>query len=822
MKRYKLKIYDGKTALKSDLHFIWSLFRKNGKAILLAALFIGALVGLDYLGRFVFHALYESSTTLLMKLYTILNRLNHLLGVKYLDFFKDVVVMVAGILGVILGLFFTTFINIISTKYAHLNPIITREVLEGKVINKYFRLLTVLVVSAISFQFLLYCGYSPTIISSSIFTLAIIVAIISFVSYGKYSMMYFDAARVVSDIIKINVDAINRVTKNRKYISYDKAAGRILRKVIANNAKISTIIAGSDHPQLTNTSFDDVSTELREFTIGYNSIKTILPSNKDWFPTKYVHRKWEDASMTDTQMWNKQGFSLPPKLEIDYNAIEKQLIDIQFRIFNHYGDGIANNLQLLNEQFKYIQMTAFQCELEIFKSYFDNLESLILARLNNKDCKLNLTDKVSLASIYASHLVNYLVGLNHNFDRLITKNGVKKLASKIHSGKEITSTISTPYKIRKWIDDYQEKLNKEAYYEGKISTPLFHTEYELANQLQLVFKTHIVEVLEEMYGRVTVFGKKLTDGKHHLEAVEFLYESLDIASKSHYFTETIDNRIVELNELNLPKEVPFDFNGRETVLSKCDEFEKGTLAKIWDIWIHSSITTEIDDLPDMFGSIYNLLCKDIVKKALEDRVEFARYFKNFVVLNALYSSEIRKNIDLSNVEEVPYRSMSVYPIVVDLFEVCSIAIIMFKLHDDKELEKTFFDCLDNIFDSEKRKDFWTAMIVFYEWYKNPSINLFAPPNLGKQQREQLVSDYLKSSDIVRLEDHSDDFHSYQKYVTDSEDIYLKCVLRKLRTEHAFFEHLDLADLFIEFYLRKQPYLQDLPIKETEHGKYINT
>jgi hypothetical protein len=634
-------------------------------------------------------------------------------------------------------------------------------------------------------------------------------------------MSYFDAARVVSDIVKTNVDAINRVTKNRKHIDYDKTANLILKRVISNNAKISTIIKGSNHPQLTNTSFDDVSTELREFTIGYNSIKTILPSNKDWFPTKYVHRKWEDASMTDMQIWNKQGFSLPPKLETDYNAIEKQLIEIQFRIFNHYGDGIADKLQLLNEQFKYIQVAAFQCELEIFKSYFDNLEKLVIARLNDDNSKLKLTDKVSLASIYASHLVQYLVGLNHNFDRLITKEGIRRLASKIHSGKEITSGISAPYKIRKWIDDYQEKLNKEAYYESKISTPLFHTEYELANQLQLVFKTHIVEVLEEMYGRVTAFGKKLTDGKHHLEAVEFLYESLDIASKSHYFTKTIDNRIVELNELNLPKEVSFDFNGRETIMSKCDEFEKGTIAKIWDIWIHSSITTEIDDLPDMFGSIYNLLCKDIVKKALEDRVEFAKYFKNFIVLNALYSSEIRKNIDLSNAEEVPYRSMSVYPIVADLLEVCSIAIIMFKLHNDKELEKTFFDCLDNIFDSEKRKDFWTAMIVFYEWYKSPSINLFTLPNLGEQERERLISDYLKLSDIVRLEDRSDHFHSYQKYVTDSEDIYLRCVLRKLQTEYVFSEHLELADLFIEFYLRKQPYLQDLTIKETGHGKYIN-
>lgn len=224
----------------------------------------------------------------------------------------------------------------------------------------------------------------------------------------------------------------------------------------------------------------------------------------------------------------------------------------------------------------------------------------------------------------------------------------------------------------------------------------------------------------------------------------------------------------------------------------------------------------------MFGSIYNLLCRDIVHKALNDRSDFVKYFKRFIVFNAFYGSEVRKSIDLSNTEDVPYRSMKVYPIVTDLFEVCSIAIVLFKMHNDKELETVFFDCLDNLFDEEKRKGFWTAMIVFYEWYKNPSINLFAPPNLGQQERERVISDYLKSSDLVRLEDYHGRFPSYQKYVTDIEDIYLKCVLRKLRAEHNYFEYLDLADLFLEFYLRNQPYLKDLTIKETGHGKYIKT
>ncbi len=329
--------------------------------------------------------------------------------------------------------------------------------------------------------------------------------------------------------------------------------------------------------------------------------------------------------MMDMEMWNRQGFSLPPKQETDYNAFEKQLIDIQFLIFEQYGDGVANNLQLLNEQYKYLQVVAFQCELEIFKSYFDNLEKLIVVRLNDDNSKLKLTDKVSLVSIYASHLIQYLVGLNHNFDRIITKEKIRKLSSEIHSGKEITSAIPIPYKIRKWINDYQDKLNKEVYYEGMILTPLFHTEYELADQLQLVFKTHIVEVLEEMYGRIAAFGKKLTDGKRLLEAVDFLYEPLDIAPKSHYFTGTIDNRIAELNEFNLKKETPFNFNERGRVLSKCDEFEKDTLSKIWDMGIHSYPAVEIDDLPDMFGSIYNLLCKDIVKKAQENRTQFSKY-----------------------------------------------------------------------------------------------------------------------------------------------------------------------------------------------------
>jgi hypothetical protein len=177
------------------------LFSSSKQGLLISILFIGFLLGLDYGARQITSYLCSSTDNTLNFCADFLYKVNDLIGVKFLDYFKDVIVIVAGVLGVILGLFFTTFLNIITSKYSNINSTIISQLLEQKVINRYFKLLAILVSSSIIFQFLLVIGYNPTFISAFLFSLIVIVTLLAFIFFGRYSLIYFNAGNLVFDLI---------------------------------------------------------------------------------------------------------------------------------------------------------------------------------------------------------------------------------------------------------------------------------------------------------------------------------------------------------------------------------------------------------------------------------------------------------------------------------------------------------------------------------------------------------------------------------------------------------------------------------------------
>ena len=141
MKKFKLLYYDNKIRTLENIGFVKRLFDSSKKGLFISIIFIVFLLGLDYGARQIISYLCSSTDKTLNFCADFLYKVNTLIGFKFLDYFKDVIVIVAGVLGVILGLFFTTFLNIITSKYSNINSTIINQLLEQKVINLYFKLL---------------------------------------------------------------------------------------------------------------------------------------------------------------------------------------------------------------------------------------------------------------------------------------------------------------------------------------------------------------------------------------------------------------------------------------------------------------------------------------------------------------------------------------------------------------------------------------------------------------------------------------------------------------------------------------------------------
>ncbi len=814
-----LLFFDSKTWVRENILFLKKIIRNSLSSFLISILYIGFLLSLDFLSRELKVALINSTTLNVKNIGYVLIKINDIIGVKILEYFKDVIVIVAGVLGIILGLFFTTFLNIITSKYSNINSAIINQLIEQKTINKYFKLLAILVASSIIFQLLLMIGYQPTIISCILFTISVIATLLSFIYYGRYSLIYFNAGNLVFDLISSSNHILTRSYKNKKYFNSEKGI-EIISGIRRNVEKIRLIAEESTKPQLSNTAFDSISSELLEFAILYNSFKHTFPSNKGWHPKIQRNKRWDEVSSTELELFSRVGAPLIPETVDDCWYIEKQIIKIQFYIFEHL-DNDSSLIQLVLDQYKYLHIIAFQCESELFDLFFNKLETFledkILLQGRDKE-EVNL----QLVSLYANLQIQYLVGFNHNFGKIINTGRIKSLARGIHQFESTDEILQSPYKIRKWADSYQEKLQTEKYNDNKTLTPLFYTEFELANQIQLLFKGHIEEIGKNIHKRVISFSKKLKDSKYFLESLEFLIESQDVYNKVAFFSGIVENKIKnEINPLNLKKEIEFNFDERSKLLELNNIFRENVISEIWNLGL-SSYSLKNNNLPDIYGNFYQLICEDILKKAFEDDgAKLAKYLPHFYTYNVLYIESLREKIDIKRLE---YTSSKLYPIIIDLLEISSITILLFKAYDNNELQDSFFGYWDNSFknDEEKERKFWSIILPVYQYFSQPLFGLSTPSYVKEHKRKSLLEEYLRSSKLLRLEEVKGSMMSFmQHYVTDVEDIYFREIVRMLsagRDTGLMFG--DLSEIFIEYFLRTRIVLKDLNIKETRYGSNI--
>jgi len=820
LRRLKVTYYDKIVDFKENLGFLKRLFNSGKHGLLISVIFIGILIGLDIGAREIASWLSLSTNSTLNQIEDFLYNVNGFIGIKYLDYFKDVIVIVAGVLGVILGLFFTTFLNIITSKYSNINSTIISQLLEQKIINRYFKLLAILVSSSIIFQFLLVIGYNPTFISAFIFSLIVIIALLSFLFFGRYSLIYFNAGNLVFDLINLNNQILNRVYKNKKHFNSKNNGKHTLTRVIRNINKIRIIVEESTKPQLSNTALDSISDELLKFSIRFNSFKHTFPSNKEWHPKTQKYKRWDEASSSEYEMYGRIGASLYPETVDDFLYIEKQIIDTQFFIFKNLSP--EDKVKITFNQVKYLQIISFQCDEELFETFFNQLELFVIENLKTKEDDKSIETNLQLISLYANLIIQYLVGFNYNLERIINETQLRKLSKAIHFREDTDTIMQFPYRIRVWLDNYQSKLQSEVLNEKKVVTPLFYTEFEISYQFQLLLKNYFEGLTNNIHKRIQSFSTYLKSMNYPLETLEFLSESLESLKKIEFFSGILKNKIEnDINALNHKKEAKYIFKEREDIILKNEKLQKNTINKIWEVG-YSSYSVDNKELPDLFGNFYQLISQDILDKSFEDETSgLIKYLPQFYTYNVLYIDSLRLKIDTKRIE---YTSSKLFPVLVDLFEISAITIILFKLTNNKELEDCFFDYWNKAFKDDKEEfNFWKMLIPIYQYFNQPLLGLSTPSYVREHERRIRLEGYLKKSDLVKFVEEADSrgFHIPEKYYkTDCEDIFIKEIVRNLKSDGLGFDYEELADIFIEYYLRTRISLKELEIKETNYGSEL--
>lgn len=817
-KYYRFILWASGTAseLQVNRSFFGTLFSLSIRGAVIAILGIALLVAGDMLYMLFVSLLFESSSDSFMcRMALFFADLNYRFHIWNLDYFADALSIGAGVLGVLLGLFYTAFLTIVATKYSNINTVISVQLLEQKTLNKYFTLLSSITALSFIFQFLLSFGYQPSIVSSLLYACVIVFTIASFTNYGRTLHIYFDPSSLAIDILSDCYHSLNKAIKHKVTLSKVELGKSYIGRIYNQIDKIETIIEESRNPQVSNTSLHIISGQLGKFTRYLLSQKHKIPSDKNWHIEIVKHKSWEDAKEWDFDLMRSTGVDILRENVTSYFEIERKIIETQFLLFGNYVNS-SEKLNVVLQEVNFIRQLPFQCEDDVFELYFEKLESFLLDKLSGQD---DIAYCLQLASLYPHLAIHYLVGFNYYVENFNAEQ-LKRAAHAIHNFRN-TDGFHIPYFIVTTGKEYQEKLRKEKVIEGSIKTQLFYSEFEIGHVMQYSLQRHFEFVVKHFISGTTRIVNTLKK-EHPRYALMISMDSIELQRKMILFTKNLNTAFESFNKLNFQKaDAPFEFKSFDAVLKLCGEFNEIIVDCVWATGI-SAYDLKNKDLPDIFGKYYQIIMDDLVNRLFEvpfnptsfkDKV--LQYLKNC----SLYIYALRNKYSSS--KSVDFFALRLYPVIMDLFEIQSIIFIVSKSQKSEVLPDAIHQYWNDQHKSnEEEIEFWKFLYTVYSYCKSPRFALSTNSYIKEHERNMHLLEYLTRHKIFVEESVKESrlFPIVKRTVSTVDDYYLNAIASSVHRES--FTSIELDEVFIEIFLRGRIALKELNIKETRYGQRI--
>jgi hypothetical protein len=812
---YRLKWFDLRSNSRENKKLSIYLIRDSAKPILISVSLILVFIAVDTtIEYFLGYLSHFERQVPFNKPPLISDLLRRFFAPKNIERFADLISVSAGVLGVILGLFYTAFLTLISTKYSNISSSIRRLIIDQKAINKYFKLLTLSTSLSIMFQLAMTLGYVPSIFSCFLFAYLIIVTLNSFVEFGKYSLIYFDTGNLISDILSKNYFLLEKIEQRKTEIDRLNRGEQYLSQIYQNLITIEILIKESIRLQASAT-YSKISDQLRKFLIYFNSIKYIIPTAETWHLKRLKLQNWLEAKDWDHNLLKSTGVALFPQQETDYDIIEKKVFQIQFLVFSNSVND-ADKVALVGMESKYLYGSSYQMNLSIISDYFKQLRAYLENSISSIDTS-NERFRYNLIVTYTDLIKSFLVGFSQSHPTL-SNTRLQLIADKTFSKEKIEFSI--PYFLRKWHDDFIAKLNLEYKVEGRILTPHFYSHFEISNCFQNELQIFWKQVCRFFMSEIKDFSQSLINSNQKREALSLNVSSIEIALKIIAFNGGVEARIDELNALNFESEqTPFSFQDIIKFKDEVELFRKSCINQIINLGI-LALDDSDENLPDTFGTSYGLVREEIVDQLLSNDIDIHQVklmLPKYLTFAFLY---LEKVFAIKSLESIQ-KGNKAYPILRDVMDIVAIAIIVDKLHESNEIIESLIKYSDRVHQSsEDELNFWDIHFKIYDLFRDSSY-VFSNSSYNLQHnRSRRFIQYLKSHKNVQIvsDNSSSSIFTREKYVISNPDIYLKAIVTYLDTDGM--NRINLDEIFIEYFLRTRTALKKLNIKETDYGSRI--
>jgi hypothetical protein len=308
--------------------------------------------------------------------------------------YDSILATVAGVGGVVIGLFYAAIVSLGTSIYAKL-PAEAKDALYKEPVGSIFvRFLSYLTFFCITLLFLRFFGFEKSSLAINIVLIMTGVAIFGMVKLGSRLFYLTDPTILADSSLRILYDVfeLSKVGRfNSSNIHFQKHYWKLADTSIRTIHLLKDVALKEEH--LSSESLLQLSSECSKTIIKYLETKKSIPTDSLWFATSYKHKKWFHVPNISIETSDSMGFLTPDEVK-DKLWLEKKLLRVPIECIE---------VNLKNKNF------------EIVNSCLSNVGQLVIALVENYEASLAITviEEVELL------ILNYLSLDNLGDDELL-------------------------------------------------------------------------------------------------------------------------------------------------------------------------------------------------------------------------------------------------------------------------------------------------------------------------------------------------------------------------------------------------------------------
>lgn len=606
------------------------------------------------------------------------------------DTYVQMLTVIAGVMGVFLGLYFNAVSTVISSEtYSSASGDVRELVLKDRLGNNYVKLVAFLTSLSVVLLAFSATDIPPSHLAIPLLAIVSCLAIFAFVKLGFKTFFLSDPTLLLGTLS----GELLKWVKQATYSGYqwrDPSFQEHYRKqaLKSSNTLVTLAELSSSRTELQSKSHPRLLNGLLALVSVYYDDKHLIPSDSNWYGKKSQHKQWYLTDSSDIEMATQTDTTLQPT-QVPYTTwLEDDILEVVFKAYKLDADnsdyqGLYSKIASLPDFFSGIGSNWLVKDGE---KWHKRLSKDTLANLaNDKEVdEVQEIYSIAVTDILASLPMSIELGFIKSVKGLDVSRLQKKLASTKWSNAEAPYQFALPPSTVKVLEQvhYGALFEKQAH--AQHSTPNWYV-IELAfHDLELAIYDQwqlLINLLQDWYSET---GKAMADAKKYKQSATVYSRAIELAWK-------LDSHIEHLKELSeaLRKDGKVDFlkkaewdwdKEHEKVAKFRDMAIKGQAELIPRLWN----TKEPDpDMPDFFGGAVHRTGEACYKALITgDADTFNSLFRSyFLGILGIFESIKPQVQGWETSSAIAWMSEP----ILDLFDISGYAYVYAEYHNKPEL-----------------------------------------------------------------------------------------------------------------------------------------